>query len=181
MEEANEQEGKRHPTLKFIAGFILGFLIVVCLSSIFWPWGPRCTSPAKRAICGANLKEIGKGVVLYAGENNDMYPPDLAMLVQKGHVSPLMLTCPASGTERAATTLPADIEAHCDYIYVSGFDGNTPGNLILAFELPANHGQELTNTLYIDTHVGGIRDMNIFAGELQRLNEYIANERGAKR
>jgi hypothetical protein len=92
-----------------------------------------------------------------------------------------MLVCPSSGTERATATFPADIEAYCDYIYVSGFDGNTPGNLILAFELPANHGQEWVPVLYNAGNVKGFGDMNVFTGKLQRLNNYIAEEREAKR
>ncbi len=179
MEETNAQEGKGQRTIKFWAGFILGFLIVALFFSLSLPCKSKQLS--KEAICGASLNGIGKGVVFYARENNDLYPPDLATLVQAGNVPSGMLLCPSSGTERATTTRPADIEAHCDYIYVSGFDSNPSGDLIRAFELPANHGQEFVNVLYVDFHVKGTKDMNVFAGELQRLNDYIAEERGAER
>ncbi len=180
MEEPNEQEGKRPLIPKFLLGFIMGFLIVAFLASILWPGLSPARELVKRAICGANLNGIGRGVVLYASENDDLFPPDFATLVQADYVSPLMLTCPSSGTERATTTRPADVESHCDYIYVPG-TSRASGDLILAFELPANHGQEFVNVLYADFHVKGTGDMTVFAGELQRLNDYIAEERRVKR
>ncbi len=179
MDEPNEQEGKVQRILKFLAGFILVYIIIALPLAICMPTGGRSKELAKQSICGANLKGIGNGVVLYADENDDLFPPDLATLVQADNVSPGMFVCPSSGTKRATTTRPADIEAHCDYIYVSGFDWDTPGGLILAFELPANHGQEYVNVLYVATNVKGTGDMTVFAGELQRLNEYIAEERRA--
>ena len=181
MEEPNEQKGKGQWILKFLAGFILAYIIIALPIAICMPTGGLRKELVRQALCGANLNGIGKGVVFYARENNDLYPPDLATLVQAGNAPSGILVCPSSGTKRATTTLPADIEAHCDYIYVSGFDGNSPGNLILAFELPANHGQEWVNMLYADFHVKGTGDMTVFAGELRRLNEYIAEKREAKR
>ena len=180
MEEPNEKERKWQRVLKFPAGFILGFLIIAFLYSLCSPMCGRSKKLAKRAICGANLKEIGTGILLYAAEHDDLFPSDLATLVQADYVSPEMLICPSCDTEPSPTTRPADVEAHCDYIYVPGMS-RASGDIVLAFELPTNHGQECVNALYVDTHVKGTGDMAVFAGELQRLNDYIAEERGAKR
>lgn len=48
--------------------------IIALLVSILLPSLNRARELAKRAMCAANLNGVGKGIILYQGENNDMAP-----------------------------------------------------------------------------------------------------------
>ncbi len=65
--------------MKRTKGFTLIELLVVIaiialLVSILLPSLNRARELAKRAICGANLNSIGKGIALYQGEFEDAFP-----------------------------------------------------------------------------------------------------------
>ncbi len=169
-----KNEPKRR--LWWFLGFALMFLVGMLL--LLLPSLGRPKELAKRAICGANLKDIGTGIALYQYDHNDLPPPNLAALVADGQPMDLLI-CPSTDTERATTTRPADITAHCDYIYAP-LPADTKGGLVMAFELPVNHRQNIVNVLFRDYHVEGIQDMDRFVSLLQELNDYHAGLRRAK-
>ncbi len=177
-EPGNGQKSERSWLTQWVPGIALWLLIGAILVGAFFgqPWG-RAREQAKRAICGGNLKSIGYGIVIYEMEHNDMPPPNLAALVAYGQPKDL-LRCPSSGTKKSPTTQPADIAAHCDYIYAPPPTDIEKGKkLLMAFELPANHQQDIVNVMFSDAHVERIEEMDRFVSLVQKLNDYHAGLR----
>ncbi len=180
-EPDNDQESGRGWLTQWVPGVALWLLIgAILLCAIFiQPWDRR-SEMAIRALCGANLNGIGKGIFLYQDEHDDIPPPNLAALVADGQPMGLF-RCYGTDTPKAATTQPADIEAHCDYIYAPPpADMEKGKKLVVVFELPANHQQEDVNVLFSDYHVETIREMDRFMSLVQELNDYHAKLRRAK-
>jgi prepilin-type processing-associated H-X9-DG protein len=129
---------------------------------------------------------IGRGLWLYMMDNGRP-APDLPSLIDPDLLAPKTLVCPGTGTEPAATTRPADLASHCDYVYVAGLKDLAPHEMVWAFELPANHGQEAANALYADGHVGGFvfypsagrQGRQAYLDLIQRTNEHLAARRRA--
>lgn len=176
-------DGKDEPKGRF--WWFLGFALVVSVGVLLLLLPCLCRSRelSKRVLCGANLKGIGVGIFLYQVEHDDLSPPSLAALVADGQPKDLLI-CPSSDTVRATATQPADIAAHCDYIYaplqIDTTDMKKGKELVMAFELPANHRQNLVNVLFNNARVQDIQEMDRFMSLLQELNEYHAASRRAK-
>ncbi len=164
--------------VRLILWMSLGFIIGVLISGFLGRHG-HSRETAYRAVCGAHLHGIGQAVALYNAENDDSFPPDFYALVQSGQPADLFL-CPGTGTLEPETNERAEFETHCDRVYVAGLDGDSPGALIMLYELPVNHSQEYFNYLrrdYSTTNAGGhwIHEM------VQKSNDYLSEKRRGQR
>ncbi|HUU57989.1 MAG TPA: hypothetical protein VMZ50_00485, partial [Phycisphaerae bacterium] len=83
-----------------IGGLVTGILgigmNVVLLTAVMFPALGRARELARRAACMANLNGIGKAIVLYEGNHDDQWPPDLDTLLQDGDISRKHLKCPSA-------------------------------------------------------------------------------------
>lgn len=190
MKESDQIPGKVARILRLMPGCALGFTVSFMVSCLFEIWAGRLGRDpelGRRAVCSAKLSWIHKGLYLYMADNADRPPPDLPTLVRSDLISRKMLVCPSSGAAPAATTQPADLNRHCDYIYVAGLKQDTPADLIWAFELPANHGQDAANVFQPGLSVQCVsfypdadrRGRDSFLKSLQRTNDHLAAERRA--
>ena len=175
-EPDNNAKNEPKRRLWWFLGFALVFLVGMLL--LILPRLGRSKELSRLAMCASNLNSIGIGIVIYEVEHDDMPPPNLAALVADGQPMDL-LRCPSTDTEKSPTTQPADIAAHCDYVYAPP-PADTKGGVVMAFELPVNHRQNIVNVLFRDSRVQGIRKMDRFVSLLQELNDCHAGFRRAE-
>ena len=80
---------------------------------------------ANRIKCQSNLRQIGQGLQMYAGENGGRLPDDLRALLLTGDFPPYVFVCPAGDDEHAPGDTPAQQAAellkpgHCSYVYLA--------------------------------------------------------------
>lgn len=118
-----------------------------------------------REKCAHNLKQIGLLIMIYAANNEDQLPPDLATAAKTAsdyHVA--LFVCPSSGTyippnwnTMAATEKEDWIDNKSDYAYLgrpmSLRKIRHPSNTVLVHERGDNpHAGEM-NLLFVDAHV----------------------------
>src|SRR5438067_1623369 len=67
-----------------IAGLILGIVgtLTGCMIPVLLPSLNRARETANRVKCGANMRQVGQALVVYASSNQGQYPPSLNTLVQ---------------------------------------------------------------------------------------------------
>jgi prepilin-type processing-associated H-X9-DG protein len=100
--------------------------------------------------------------------------------------APRMFICPNRKEESPvfssdANLLPGAVTESTDYVFIPVGDyGDDPG-LIMAFELPANHRQEVANVLYLDCHVSAMVPYPSLVQDVQKLNEFLAKARRGDR
>lgn len=111
-------------------------------ASILLPSLARARGMAKRTVSAANLNAIGKGLYVYATENDDKFPPDLQTLVDSGAITEQVLRSPLD-----------ESDATSSYIYISGQLTEVDQRNVIAYENPENHDNEGTNVLFADSHV----------------------------
>jgi hypothetical protein len=142
------------PTL--LPGGVAGVSIGV---SVALPALSKARYLAKKAVSAANLNGIGKGCVLYAGENDDRFPATVDDLVAAGQ-GPKLFVSPLSGRpapqwDRQRQRLQGDVDyILIDYSGLGSDAGRLPSSLLLAYERPENYrpGDRIC-VLYADAHV----------------------------
>ena len=178
-EPDNDQKSGRRWLTQWVPGIVLWILIGAILAGAIFAQPCQGRELPYSARCAANLSFIGKCIFLYRREHNNLPPPNLAALAADGNPTAIF-KCPSTDTEKATTTQPADIAAHCDYIYAPpSADIEEGKKLVMAFELPDNH-KDLVNVLFNDYSVQGIQDMDRFVSVVQELNDYHAGLRKPK-
>jgi hypothetical protein len=140
-------------------------LAVVLLVVVFggvqvWPFLVRAREGCGRTRHTDHLRQIGLAVVLYATDYQGAFPDSLETAFLKESLSAEALICPSSSDTKATGATPAQIAAnihaggHCSYMYVgANLTSASPGDCVLAFESPANHGMDGGYVLYADAHV----------------------------
>jgi len=110
-----------------IAGLILPFVITpLLLVAILMPALNRAQVLAKRSACGANLNSIGKQILIYQTEFEQM-PPDIDTLIALG-ASEKMFQCPSASGKR-----------RCDYFIHFSKEEPDVGSAIIACDYRGNH------------------------------------------
>jgi prepilin-type processing-associated H-X9-DG protein len=89
-----------------------------------------------------NLKQIGLACAMYANDHNDIFPPNLQVLVEKGYLKPDILESPRK---------PKDFDGP-SYIYISGQTMKMDPSNILVYENP-QFCSDKVNILFLDSHV----------------------------
>ena len=93
-------------------------------------------------VSGSHLSDIGKTLIIYASDNNDVYPPDLKTLVEKADLSPKCLE---------SSRKPKDFNGP-SFIYIPGQNEMMPSDNILVYENP-EFCRDGVNVLFNDAHV----------------------------
>ncbi len=117
---------------------------------------------AKQVKCKNNLKQIGLGLLMYAGDNKGAFPKDLGMLYEKDYLkNGIVYVCPA--TKDTVPRSAADVRAgKCSYVYVgNGVRDDAPNGMktVIAYDKPSNHGTSI-NFLFVDGHVESVKTTN---------------------
>ena len=111
--------------------------------SILLPSLNRARGSADRIRSGANLRQIGMGLLLYSNENGNQYPPDLATVMRTQDLAPAVMDSPLGDAPGG------------DYVYLY-YPELTPtagAEIILAYDAAAWQQGEGTNVLFGDGHV----------------------------
>ncbi len=179
--EQHEQEEEPNRFAGAIVGLILGLVLGYSIfASSLGSHMNHVRELAKRTMCATNLNGIGKCMVMYQADHEDVLPPNLHTLVLEGEAGLKMFACPSARTERSPTRDLADFREHCDYIFTlcGQSAADLPSDLLCGYELPLNHNQEYLNRLHYDMYSEGARDMNRFRAEVQKVNGLLAEKRG---
>jgi hypothetical protein len=110
--------------------------------AILMPALAKTRDVAYRMVSGTNLVSIGKAMIVYANDYNDVYPATLQELVDKADLSPKTFE---SKRKPAGFTGPT-------YIYITGQKVNMPPDNVLVYENPG-YAKDGVNVLFNDAHV----------------------------
>jgi len=124
------------------------------LSRIIGPALLRARGQARQTISMSNLREIGKGIVIYAAGHKDAYPASLEALLKEGVIPEQLLISPLSDKKAYVYVRPPAPRSR----------RGERGNRVMAYEDPSTHGRKKTAVLFVDTHV-----------QLMRVNERFWN------
>jgi prepilin-type processing-associated H-X9-DG protein len=145
-----------------ITGLVLGcvgLVFAIFSISILLPSLNRARETAHRVKCGANLRQIGQAMMLYANENRGQFPPTVNELLVTQDITPEVFVCPSS-SDTPATGINAqqaivNIAAggHQSYIYLGKGGNSAVGrDVVLAYEPLSTHKVGF-NALFGDGHV----------------------------
>jgi len=157
----HRSKGRLNGTGFAIAGthisFLIGFLFITAI--------PRIRSIAPRMVCGSNMAAIGRAMLIYANDYNDMLPTPSKwcdLLIEHGNVTKEHFRC------RGAKRGPCNYAMNRNVENVGPISTtNAPLDMVVLFETypswnqvggseiltTANHRGEGCNVLFLDNHV----------------------------
>ncbi len=144
-----------------IMGSIAGVSVA---AAIIMPAMSKVSHQAQLITSATNLSAIGRGIMIYANENNDKYPDNLQELIEIADLPPKTLESPRK---------PKGFDGP-SYIYITGQSPNSYSYNILAYENPAFCSDKI-NVLFIDSHVQAMK-LEEFAKELKATYERLDRE-----
>ena len=160
-EEYNDHRGFQPPprknntvwiVLAIVGGImVVGFLVIGILAAMLLPVLSKARERARRVSCASNMKQIGLALIMYSGDNEGNFPPDLKALVDNQYIMEGdVFVCPSSGD-----VYSGDLESH--YIYIPGLvdSVDNPTQTVLLYEKDTNHREGFMNVLFVDGHVEG--------------------------
>ena len=135
----------------FASLFVLALILLLTGINIF-PSVFRYSSKAHHlgVACAGNLKNIGLGLRMYAGDHDEIYPGKLVDAGRYLAYQPAVFICPSSGTSTGSF---GTVDEWTDYVYVKGLAESAPPNTVLMYCSAENHGGEGGNVLFTDGHV----------------------------
>jgi prepilin-type N-terminal cleavage/methylation domain len=150
---------------KLNKGFTLIELLVVIaiigiLAGILLPVLSRARESARKTQCASNVKQIGMGLIMYANENNELFPSStaapLAMtslnLLWPDYVSdPRIFNCPSDTSVTATTNATVAVATaftknNCSYGYDYTHTQANDADVALAADRPTNAAGATTPT-----------------------------------
>ncbi len=128
-------------------------------ASILIPSLSRARTLAKRTVSMANVRGLLMACHIYANDHNDQFPPSLESLIDEGSVVKKMLRSPLETRNRNS------------YVYLAAGSQNIPdpGQTVVIYEHPENHGNEGTVVGFADGHAEFV--------PIPRFNELLAKSR----
>ncbi len=146
--------------------------LIALLMGILMPALARTRQLAFRMTCGTNLSSLGKAMIIYANDYDDMFPTPSEwcdLLIEHAEVVPQLFCCKGAP------------QGPCNYAMnenVAKLGVNAPPDMVLLFETEPgwnqvggpeilttdNHQSEGCNVLFVDGHVEFVK-----ASELYRL------------
>ncbi len=145
-----------------IAGVVIGSLNVLVvpllLIAILLPGLNKAYETANRIKCASNMRQIGQAMLLYANENQNVYPDSFGPLLETQDITARVFLCPST-TDKAPTGTSQQVVAAIDsgtagsYLYFGkGLDPSAGPTTVLVTEPVSNHTNG-GNVLYGDGHV----------------------------
>ena len=141
---------------------IIAIAIIIMLLVVFMPSFAKIRNLSYRLICSTNMDRLGKAMMVYATEYNDMYPTSSKwcdLLVEKVKVTPMLFKC--KGTSNDGCThyaMNKNIEklgkaasANMVLVFETGPGWNQCGGQEML--TADNHQGEGCNILFADGHV----------------------------
>lgn len=115
---------------------------------------------SRRARCASNLRQIGQGIMMYAGSHGGQFPASFGTLLLHEELTSKVFVCPSSDDERATIGLTTRADAdrvdsdphHCSYVYTGASLSSatvTPRH-VLAYEGDRAHRGGGMNVQYGD-------------------------------
>jgi prepilin-type processing-associated H-X9-DG protein len=144
--------------------------IIALLMGIMMPAMARVRQVSFRMVCATNMSGLGKAMLIYANDNNDMFPTPAKwcdLLVEYQNVSKQTFACPAALMQYRSSD-------QCNYAMnknVEELGTNAPPDMVLLFETQPgwnqsggpeilttdNHWGTGCNVLFVDGHVEFIK------------------------
>lgn len=94
---------------------------------------------AMKIQCVNNMKQMGLAVRIWAGDNNDAFPPDIVCMSNELN-TPKILVCPADTGRQVATGFAAYTDANCSYEYFVGGTATDPERVLFRCPIHGNIG-----------------------------------------
>jgi prepilin-type processing-associated H-X9-DG protein len=140
-------------------------------TAILLPSLGRARELSNRTVDAANLRGIAQSCAVFAADNADAMPDDLARLVANGQVSPRQLVSKRAGTPPLEMTpemvqlstadfpkFAAQIAEHCDFVYLGkGMKNTADASIIVAYEKPGPQSIDGMNLAFGDGHAEFVR------------------------
>ena len=113
--------------------------LVVGPAVLLMPALGQARGRARQAACRSNLRQVGLAVLMYANDNQDVLPENLADVVGEGYGTSEMLVCPDDTNSMRIGGYP------CSFYYLGDLSISEVdmvadvGNLIIVYEDSDNH------------------------------------------
>ena len=158
------------PAIAGICVPVVALPVIVLLMGILMPAFSGVRQTAFRMVCATNMSALGQSMLIYAGDNNNMFPTPsnwCDLLVEYQSVSKQTFACPAALIKYRSVD-------QCNYamnINVENLGRNAPPSMVILFESSPgwnqaggpeilttdNHQGEGCNVLFVDGHVEFIK------------------------
>jgi prepilin-type processing-associated H-X9-DG protein len=151
--------------------------------SVLMPALHQARRRAKRAVSMANLRSIGKCIMIYSNDHDDRLPGSLAEMAEQEYLVAGILRSPLS--DRPPLRVKnGRLIGEPDYVYlkppVARFSNlRRPHEIVLAYERPENYRGKGTVVLFADGHVRWL-PMPLFQRVLQRSKDLLNRAGGAQ-
>jgi len=131
--------------------FWLGLLFLLgCVVAIVLPAVVCSRERSRRTPCANNLKQLGLGMKMFAGDHDEMFPSKLVDIRRYMADQAKIFICPRSGNKPGTIET---VDGWTDYVYISGLsETNSPSEILMYCPIE-NHGGEGGNILFLDGHV----------------------------
>ena len=141
-------------------------VLVGGMALMLYPALRTARARARQAACMSNLRQAGLAAAMFAMDNNNRLPEDLADVCDQGYTTMAVLQCPA---DEAPMTTPKG--ATSSYRYVGALDGTAPSDVVIAYDKTGNH-RDGRSALFKDGHVEFIPEADL-AGRLSKSLESL--------
>ncbi len=155
--------------LPFVAGMMMAILL---------PALAQTRQIARRTLCATNLSGLGKAMLIYAADCNEMYPCTsnwCDLLKPYCESNEEIFTCPSAGKRRCRYVCTQAEKGRCYYAINPNARPNAPPDVVLLFETHSgwnqsggpeilsteNHNGEGCNVLFNDLHVRFIKTEDV--------------------
>ena len=159
-------------------GLAMGLLFLVGLALLARPFPGSGIERPRRTKCTSNLKQIGYACALYAKDNADAFPRELATLFPDYVSDWRLLVCPTVVGDghvpnpRSYAFVP---DAVC-YAYVSGLRATDDADFVFAFDEEWNHGRKGVVVANVGGQVRWRSDIEAFHAKLEEQRAALAAE-----
>ena len=128
-DKSEKRKGGRKLTWPIVIVICVGFVII--FNFIFNSRPPSVRRLASRIMCGTKMSAIGKAIVIYANDNNDMLPtPEewCDLLIENVEATPKTFICPESDTRYGESSYAINANLSGKKL------GEVPADTVMVFE-----------------------------------------------
>ncbi|MFN3729147.1 MAG: type II secretion system protein [Fimbriimonadaceae bacterium] len=156
----------KHRAALTLIEVLVAIAIAVVVLALTFTLGPRAIAAAKDRSCASNLRQVGKGIALYAADHDDAFPSALLSLPEQAPsfkralgeygVADEIFYCPRDPDARTSQFAEFGVYEHSSYGY---------GSLWLLIVIASKRGQvvRLTNPALYPELPDGIPDLTLLA------------------